>query len=120
MSALTEVGLDLGGFARPRVPVMGEQAAPGLLIVPAVNAEYRYSGGWWLVHAESGRVLTAVPTCVHCARTGAGLLAGHDWTRPVLVLTADPAVQATVTGARFVALVRGCASAYTCEIPEGC
>lgn len=120
MSALTEVGLDLGGFARPRVAVMGEQAAPGLLIVPAVNAEDRYSGGWWLVHAASGRVLTGIPTCVHCARTAAGLLAGYDWTRPAPAVTADPQVQATVTGKQFVALVRSCASAYTCEIPEGC
>ncbi|MEV4417773.1 hypothetical protein [Catellatospora sp. NPDC049609] len=120
MSALAQVALDLGGFARPRVPVMGEHTAPGLLIAPSVNADDRFSGGWWLVHADSGRVLTGVPTCVHCARTAAGLLAGHDWTRPALVLTADPAVQATVTGPEFVALVRGCASAYTCEIPEGC
>lgn len=119
MTTLTEVAL-LVIDDRPPVLLIGEQVAPGLAIVPALDATDRYNGGWWLVHQASGRPLTSIATCPHCARLAAAKLAGIDWTRPALVLTADQAVRDLVTGDDFATVVRSCASAVTCEIPEGC
>ncbi|MEU7827326.1 hypothetical protein [Catellatospora sp. NPDC049133] len=120
MTTLTEVALVVRAD-RPPLRVIGEQAAPGLAVVAALDADDRYSGGWWLVHQASGWVLTSGATCAHCARRAAAELAAIDWTRPVGELTGDIWVQVAVTGntpAR--AILRSCASAYTCEIPEGC
>ncbi|GAA1423099.1 hypothetical protein ACFQZ4_54380 [Catellatospora coxensis] len=119
MSAQTEIALKVTAD-RPPVRVFGEPVAPGLSIVPSVYADGRYGVGFLLAHEPSGCVLTAVPTCVHCARQAGARLAGFDWTRPAPQLITDQAVREAVTCSDLVTLLRGCASAYTCEIPEGC
>jgi len=53
VTALAEVALIVTAD-RPRVLVLGEKAVPGLVIIPAVDADACYTGGWWLAHQPVG------------------------------------------------------------------
>lgn len=65
-------------------------------------------------------MLFAIATCVHCARQAAAKLTGIDWTRPVVELTCDEQVRAALAaGYELAAILFGCTTGDTCQIPDG-